>query len=346
MSRRSWTLVVAGLLLVAMASVVSLLPVPYARVVPGPTTDTLGSEDGKPLIAISGRRTYPTKGHLELTTVRVTATDYRMGIVEALSGWLRSDVAIVPRESVHPDDLSADEITQQNAEEMQLSQQHATFAALRQLGITVDSHVLVSSVVKDTPAVGKLHAADVIVRIDDKPVSAPDGVREAVRRHRPGEDVVFDVLRSGRPQRVTVRTAGADGDPNRAFVGIEVDRGYDFPFTVDIQLDDVGGPSAGLMFALGIVDKLNPEDVTGGATIAGTGTIDDSGAVGPIGGIGMKLLAAKRSGATAFLVPEANCRAAAANDPGGIELVRVSSLRGALGALETLRNDTADVPRC
>jgi Lon-like protease len=346
MSPRGWTLAVAGLLLAAMAAVVALLPVPYARVIPGPTTDTLGSENGKPLITIGGRRTYPTKGHLELTTVRVTGTDYRMSIVEALTGWVRPDVAIVPRETVHPDDLSAEEIKQQNAEEMQLSQQHATFAALRELGIKVDSHVVVASVVKGTPAVGKLHAADEIVAIDGKPVTAPDGVREAIRRHRPGEDITFDVRRARRAHRVTVRAAGADADPQRAFVGIEVDSGYEFPFKVDIGLDDVGGPSAGLMFALGIVDKLNPEDVTGGATIAGTGTIDDSGAVGRVGGIGMKLLGAKRAGATAFLVPEANCPAAAANDPGGVQLIRVGSLRDALGALETLRTGTAGVPRC
>jgi PDZ domain-containing protein len=345
MSRRPWTIVVAGVLLVGLTSVASFLPVPYARMMPGPTTDTLASDDGKPLITIKGRETYPAKGRLELTTVKVTTTNYRMSLVEALVGWLQPDVAIVPRETIHPENLSAEEIKQQNAEEMQLSQQHATYAALRQLGIPVDSHVVVSSVVRDTAAVGKLHAADVLVAVDGKPVRTPDDVRAAVRRHRPGEEVTFDVVRAGAKRRITVRTAGAEGEPQRAFVGIEVDRGYQFPFTVDIQLDDVGGPSAGLMFALGIVEKLTKEDVTGGATIAGSGTIDDDGSVGPIGGIGMKILSAKRSGATAFLVPEGNCRAATANDPGGIELIRVSSLSAALDALDALRTG-GDPPRC
>jgi Lon-like protease len=345
MPRRSWTLAVAGLLLVALASVASFLPVPYARLVPGPTTDTLGSAGGKPLISIKGRPTYAATGRLELTTVRVTSADYRMSLVEALAGWLQPDVAIVPRETVHPENLSAEEIRQQNAEEMELSQQHATYAALRQLGIPVDAHVVVASVVRDTPAVGRLHAADVLAAVDGTPVSAPDDVRAAVRRHRPGEEVVFDVVRKGAKQKVTVRAAGAEGDPQRAFVGIEVDRGYDFPFTVDIRLDDVGGPSAGLMFALGIVEKLTGEDVTGGAAIAGSGTIDDDGSVGPIGGIGMKLLGAKRAGASAFLVPEGNCRAAAANQPDGIRLIKVSSLKGAMDALDSL-HDGGDVPRC
>jgi Lon-like protease len=346
MSRHSWTLVVAGLLLVALASVASLLPVPYARLVPGPTTNTLGTEDGKPLINIEGRRTYPAKGRLELTTVEVTSSEYRMGLIEALAGWLRSDVAIVPRETVHPEDLSAEEIKQQNAEEMELSQQHATYAALRQLRIPAKARVVVASVVKGTPAVGKLHAADVIVAVDGQPIGTPDEVRAAVRRHRPGEDVTFDLVRSGSDRKVTVRAAGAEDDPERAFVGIEADQAYDFPFTVDIQLEDVGGPSAGLMFALGIIEKLGADDVTGGATIAGTGTIDDGGSVGPIGGIGMKVLGAKRAGATAFLVPAENCRAASANAPAGVRLIRVGSLRDALEALEGLRDGARDVPLC
>jgi PDZ domain-containing protein len=346
MSRRSWTLVVAGLLLVALASVVSLLPVPYARLIPGPTTNTLGSENGKPLITIKGHETFPAKGRLDLTTVRVTTSDYRMGLVEALAGWLASDVAIVPRETVHPDDLSPEEIKKQNAEEMELSQQHATYAALRQLGIPAKARVVVASVVKETPAVGRLHAADVVVAVDGARVRTPDDVRNAVRRHRPGEDVTFDVLRGGAEKKITVRAASAEDDPERAFVGIEADQAYDFPFTIDIQLDDVGGPSAGLMFALGIVEKLDKGDVAGGATIAGSGTIDDSGAVGPVGGVGMKILGAKRAGATAFLVPEGNCRAAVASAPDDIRLIRVGSLRDALRALQSLRSGASDVPAC
>lgn len=136
-----------------------------------------------------------------------------------------------------------------------------------------------------------------------------------------------------------------EGD--RAVVGIQAGTDHVFPFTIDIKLDDVGGPSAGLMFALGIVDKLTPESLTDGKFIAGTGTIDEKGEVGPIGGIEMKLVGARDAGARYFLTPADNCEAAAADTPAGLTLIKVDTIDDATKALAKLRGgDTASLPAC
>jgi len=346
MSRRSATLVVACLLLVALASVAALLPVPYVRLTPGPTTDTLGGVSGKPLIRIAGRPVYPSKGQLALTTVAVTAAEQEMGLVDALRGWVDPQAAVVPRETIYPDDKSSEEIQNENAEQMELSQQHATSAALRSLGIPIETNVVVASIAKSSPALGKLRAGDVILAVDGRGVGAPEQVREAIRKHAPGDEVTLTVLRDRQERSITVSSTAAPDDEKRALVGFVPATGYEFPFTVDFALEDVGGPSAGLMFALGIVDKLTRDDLTGGKRIAGTGTIEDTGRVGPIGGIEMKVLGARKSGATVFLVPAENCAAAKRNAPEGLRLVRVATLGDALEGLDALRTGTGTVPRC
>ena len=346
MPRRTATLVVSILLLVALAVTASRFPVPYAALSPGPTTDTLGASDGKPLIEISGKPTYPTKGHLNLTTVAITNADYRMDLIRALRGWIDPEVAVVPRETFYPEDKSEKEIRQENAEDMQLSQQHATTAALRQLGVKVGSELVIGSVVKDSPAVGKLKAADHILKVDGTPVSTPGEVRTAVRKHKPGETVTFEVERQGAVRQVPVTTVADPEGGGHALVGITTQEKHIYPFEVKIQLDNVAGPSAGLMFALGIIDKLTKDDITGGRFVAGTGEINDEGKVGPIGGIQMKIIAARKAGAKVFMTPAANCGEAAKVDADGMRLVRVENLKGALDALSSVRAGRDDYPRC
>ncbi|MFC9470202.1 S16 family serine protease, partial [Streptomyces coelicoflavus] len=132
-----------------------------------------------------------------------------------------------------------------------------------------------------------------------------------------------------------------------SLLSISAGTDHTFPFEIDIKLADVGGPSAGLMFALGIYDKLTPGDLTGGKFVAGTGTIDDNGKVGPIGGIGMKTIGAHDKGARYFLTPADNCAAAAEDTPDGLTLVKVDTIDDALGALKDIRSGkTADLPKC
>jgi PDZ domain-containing protein len=340
-------MVVSAALLVVLVSVAALLPVPYVALLPGPTTNTLGAIKGKPLIEIEGTRTYQPKGHLNLTTVEVQGgPDHRFDLVTAFRGWLNSRVAVVPEETLFPPGSTAEQVEQQNAEEMELSQQSATTAALRELGYRVTTRVAVSAVVEDAPALGKLKAGDTILAVDGRPITAPAQVGELIRKHSPGEKVAFTVEREGRRLEAEVPTRASPDDPTAAVVGIVPKEVAKYPFKVAIQLEDVGGPSAGLMFALGIVDKLNPEDITGGAFVAGTGTIDEKGQVGPIGGIQQKLVAARDAGATVFLTPAGNCADAAAAVPDGLRLVRVESLDGALSALEALRTGRGGVPSC
>ncbi|MFF9477515.1 PDZ domain-containing protein [Streptomyces sp. NPDC014733] len=348
MPRRTATLLASILMLIALLCAGVLIPVPYSEMSPGPTVNTLGEHEGKPVLQISGRKTYPTDGHLNMTTVRVTGPDYSMNLLEAVYGWLDPDSAVVPHKTLYPEGQTAEQADQENAEEFSQSQESAKVAALEQLHIPVATQTVVASVLKGKPADGLLHAGDVIKAVDGTPVKAKDDVTKLVTRHKPGEKVVFTVIpaknaaaaekKGQRPEGgrkdITVPTVKAEG--GRALVGIQAGVDHIFPFTIDVKLADVGGPSAGLMFALGIVDKLSKQSLTGGKFIAGTGTIDDQGKVGPIGGISMKTVGARAKGAEYFLTPKDNCASAAKDTPEGLTLVKVDTIGDAVQALKKI----------
>ncbi|MFD4759935.1 PDZ domain-containing protein [Streptomyces sp. NPDC058439] len=359
MPRRTATMLASTLILIALFCAVLLIRVPYSEMSPGPTVNTLGKVDGEPVLQISGHKTYPTSGNLNMTTVRVTGADYRMNIVEAVYGWLAHDSVVVPHDTLYPGGKTEQQSTQENAEEFSQSQESAKVAALTELHIPVSSRVVVSTVIKDSPAQGKLHAGDVIKQVDGTAVKQPEDVAKLVTRHKPGEDVTFTVIPAKTAQeaekagkepegtrKIVITTAKAPKE-NRAIVGIQAGTDHTFPFRIDIKLADVGGPSAGLMFSLGIIDKLTPTDLTGGKFVAGTGTIDDKGKVGPIGGINMKLVGARDAGARYFLTPDENCKAAAADTPSGLTLVKVKTIDDAKKSLEKIRaGETAGLPSC
>ncbi|ORT61272.1 PDZ domain-containing protein [Streptomyces sp. CB03238] len=359
MPRRTATMLASTLVLIALLCAGVFFPVPYSEMSPGPTVNTLGEADGEPVLQISGHKTYPTTGHLNMTTVRVTGADYKMNLVEAVYGWLAHDSVVVPHDTLYPNGKTEEQSTQENAEEFSQSQESAKVAALGQLGIPVASRVVVSSVQKDSPAEGTLHAGDVIKAVDGTAVKAPQDVAKLVTKHKPKEDVVFTIVpakeaaaaeKAGREptttERVTLTTKKSD-EGDRAIVGIQAGTDHTFPFTVDIKLADVGGPSAGLMFSLGIVDKLTPGDLTGGTFVAGTGTIDNAGKVGPIGGIEMKLVGARNAGARYFLTPADNCAAAASDTPDGLTLIKVNTIKDAVKSLEKIRKGTTTgLPSC
>lgn len=349
------------LMLIALLCAGVFIPVPYSEMSPGPTVNTLGNHEGEPVLQISGRKTYAADGHLNMTTVRVTSADYRMNLVEAVYGWLAHDSKVVPHDTLYPDGKTEEQSTQENAEEFSQSQESAKVAALKELGIPVQSWVIVSTVVKGSPAQGRLHAGDVIKAVDSTAVKQPADVAKLVTKHQPGQKVVFTIVpakeqaaaekknaTATKTRNITVTTTTSDDSgKKRAIVGISAGTDHTFPFTIDIKLADVGGPSAGLMFALGIYDKLTPGNLTGGKFVAGTGTIDDSGKVGPIGGIEMKTVGARNKGAQYFLTPAENCAAAAKDTPSGLTLVKVNTIDDALGALKDLRTGkTADLPKC
>ncbi|MCX4864619.1 PDZ domain-containing protein [Streptomyces sp. NBC_00257] len=359
MPRRTATMLASTLVLIALLCAGVLIKVPYSEMSPGPTVNTLGEVGGEPVLQISGHKTYPTSGNLNMTTVRVTGADYSMNLVESVYGWLAHDSVVVPHDTLYPDGKTEQQSTQENAEEFNQSQESAKVAALNELKIPVTSRVVVSTVVKDSPAQGKLHAGDVIKQVDGTPVEQPEDVAKLVTRRDPGQKVTFTVVpaktaeaaeKAGKEpegsRKIVITTVKAPKE-DRAIVGIQAGTDHTFPFRIDIKLADVGGPSAGLMFSLGIIDKLTPGKLTGGKFIAGTGTIDDKGKVGPIGGINMKLVGARDAGARYFLTPDENCKAAASDTPSGLTLVRVKTIDDAKKSLEKIKaGDTAGLPSC
>jgi PDZ domain-containing protein len=347
MSRRNSVRLLAAGLLVGLLAVVSFAPVPYVTMSPGPTFDTLGEVGGEPLISIEGTETFPTDGQLALTTVSERGEPRsRVHLGQALWGWVNPDVAVVPERLVNPDDLTEEEVREQSTQAMELSQENAIAAALNQLDLPRRDEIVVREVSSDTPADGVLEPGDVIVAINGTPITDVEQVPQMVSAHDPGAQLVVTVERDGDEQDVTITTAARPDDPTAAYVGISAGVVTEpVGFTIDVQIDNVGGPSAGLMFSLGIVDKLTEVQETGGQHVAGTGTIDNLGNVGPIGGIRQKLIGARDDGATIFLAPQSNCDEVVGNVPDGLRVIAVSTLTDALSGLEAAR-EGGDPPTC
>lgn len=330
MRSRTWTLATAGLLAVALVVLAATLPVPLVALGPGPTFDTLSAVDGTPVVTIDGLRTYPTSGHLNMTTVSVTDS---ITLFTALGFWASPREQVVPRSVIYPPGETDDQVEQENDADFAASESDAEAAALADLHLP--TRVTVGGLVANSPAAGKLRAGDTIVAVAGKAVATPQALSDALVDTRAGQTVTV-TYRRGATQAETNLVLGRNPQRNQGFLGVTAAVA---PATGDItiKLGDIGGPSAGLMFALAVVDKLTPTDLTGGRFVAGTGTIDVTGAVGPIGGIPFKMRAARDAGATTFLVPAANCDEAKAHDPDGLGLVKVATLADAVTALDALR---------
>jgi PDZ domain-containing protein len=326
-------MITGAVLLIALLVGGSQLPVPYAELGPGPTLDTLGvDQSGKEIIKITGRTENKTEGHLNLTTVSVRD---RLDLLAAMRGWLDPERAVVPREEIFPPGQTQQETDEKNTRDFVTSQNSAELAALAYLD---ETKIVVSSVESDSPSYRKLSEKDVITAVQGTPVGDVADLGRVLTATEPGTTVTVAYERAGRAGTTQITTArGTDeSGATRAVLGVGVTLASTAPYQVKIALDDrIGGPSAGLMFALGILEKVG-HDLTGGRFIAGTGQIDVSGAVGPIGGIPLKLIAAKERGATIFLVPDGNCAEALRRPPAGLQLVKVESLSGAVDALEAI----------
>ena len=345
LARRSPTALVTGVLSVVLAAVVALLPAPYAIYAPGPVTNVLGAVAGKQLISVSGRQTYPAHGTLDMTTVEVFGgPGRRLSLAQVLRSWVSRSRAVVPVEQVFPPGQSSQQVKSENAAEMSQSQQDATAAGLRELGLTVPENIRVASVSKDVPAAAVLRAGDVVTALNGRKVEDSGALRSAIAALPPAAEVTVQVRRDGSTRQLTTTTASQDG---RTVLGVGLDPSYEFPVDVRFATKDVGGPSAGMMFALGIYDLLTPGELTGGQRIAGTGTIDGAGRVGPIGGIAQKLVGARAAGATWFLAPAANCPEVVGNVPDGLRVVRTASLHESRLAVQAIAaGRAASLPTC
>ncbi|HXT89741.1 MAG TPA: PDZ domain-containing protein, partial [Trebonia sp.] len=306
MSRRSLTLAIAGLATVAAIVVAVLFPVPYVILTPGPTLNTLGKDaSGQPLISITGHPTYPAAGHLNLVTISYQGgPGSNLNVFQALRAWLNPSEAVVPESELFPPGQTAQQTQQQDTEQMASSQELATAAALTQLHIKYQTTVEVLSTVAGYPASKVLKAGDVIESVDGKPVTGESSLSSMINQHPAGTTMQLQVLRNGQTMTIPVASKSSGGN---AVIGVQVQEQYKFPFNVRITVGDIGGPSAGMMFALGIIDRLTPLNLTGGKFIAGTGEITATGQVQPIGGIQQKMVGARNAGATVFLTPAGNC---------------------------------------
>jgi PDZ domain-containing protein len=347
-TRQTWTALISALLIVALALPLAILPVPFVAWSPGGTADVLGEVDGRPLISIEGTQTFPTSGQLDLTIVSGTSADSRLTLPEALGAYWLPGRDTLPRDAVFPPGRSADEVKAAEAQMMDASQDNAVVAALRAAGEPVEQMPAVSSVTIGGPAYGKLRPGDLVVSVDGVPTPNVDAVGDQIRTHRPKEKIAFRVLRDGVEIDVEVIAAESATAPGTAVVGITLGPGYSYGPRIEFDLgQQIGGPSAGLVFALGIYDKITAGELLAGRIVAGTGTINTDGDVGSIGGVRQKLASAEGAGATAFLVPSSNC-ADLAGVRTDLTVIKVATLSQAISQLRVLEvpGGEARVTRC
>jgi PDZ domain-containing protein len=332
--RRRVTAAAGVLALIGLVFAVNFYRLPVVALSPGPMEDVLAR------LKVEGSRVYDSEGKLYLTSVGI---DDDVRFYEALLDMANRDVQLVPRAELYPEDQESTEIDKENAALMDRSKETALVVALREVGYEIEpSGVEVTQVVAGTPADGKLRAGDRILKADGRAVASTEEVRAAITGHEIGERVAFRIDRDDTENDVSVQVREADGQPR---VGILLrDLFPDLPVKVSIETENnIGGPSAGLMFTLSIIDKLTPEDLTGGRRIAGTGEIALDGGVLPVGGVAEKLIAVRRLGVTTFLIPAENCDSVRGRVPDGLRLVKVAKIGD---ALRFLRDPKAAAPGC
>lgn len=325
--------------IVVFGVLLAVVTVPFVSLGPGPTFDTLGEVDGKQVVQIEGTQTHPTTGHLNMTTV---SQRDGLSLGEALTLWLSGQEQLVPRDLVYPPGKSREEVDNANSADFKNSEESAEYAALEYL--KYPDAVTVATVSEPGPSAGKLKAGDAIDAVNGTAVANVEQFTSILKDTKPGDVVVIDFRRKNEAPGVAQITLGTNKDRDYGFMGVAVLDAPWAPFVVDFHLANVGGPSAGLMFSLAVVDKLTTGDLVGSTFVAGTGTITADGKVGPIGGITHKM-AAPAAGASVFLVPAKNCYEAASDTPSGLRLVKVETLGQAVDALHAMTSGTA-TPSC
>jgi PDZ domain-containing protein len=344
MTQRTWAAVLAVPLFVALGFVLALTGLPFVTYAPGPSINVLGDTGDKPIIGIQGHRVYRDDGQLRMTTVSVTERNARLDLFTLMKTWFSKVDAVYPFSAQYPSTGSQKEDTHEGQVEMQTSQESAVVAALTQLGYDLHSQLRIADVTKGMPADGQLEVGDVLVKVGDTRITADTDVSKLMAAVPEGGSVPVVVKRG--KERVTVDLTPVEKDGNR-LVGITLQPHYDFPVKVAINIADIGGPSAGLMFALSIYDVLTPGSLTDGNAVAGTGTIDPRGNVGEIGGIQQKIAGARRDGAQLFLVPPGNCADALGAQKGSVRLAKATTLKDAIATVKAWSADhDAPLPEC
>ncbi|HEX5142545.1 MAG TPA: PDZ domain-containing protein [Mycobacterium sp.] len=340
MNRRILTLVVALAPILVFGVLLAVVRVPFVSLGPGPTFNTLGEYNGKQVVDIVGADVKSTSGNLNMTTV---SQRDQLTLGEAMVLWLAGDQQLIPRDLVYPPDKSRDDVDKENDADFKKSEDSAAFAALSYLHYA--PAITIAQVNDPGPATGKLQVGDAIDAVDGTPTANLDAVTGLLKKTKPGQQVVIDYRRRNAPAGIATITLGSKEDRSYGYLGVALVDAPWAPFKIDFNLANIGGPSAGLMFSLAVVDKLTTGNLNNSKFVAGTGTIDAAGKVGPIGGITHKMAAAHDAGATVFLVPADNCDEARTAEQKGMELIKVDTLTGAIDALNKV-SAGGEPPRC
>jgi PDZ domain-containing protein len=345
MTQRTWAALLAVPLFVALGLYAAVSPLPFVTYAPGPTVNVLGDNGKQPIIQVQGHKTYPDTGELRMTTVSVTERNAKLDLFTLLRTWASRDDAIYPFAVQYGDTGSQQQDTQQGQVEMVASQDSGVAAALTQLGIKIHAGIEVVAVTPGMPADGRLQVRDILRSVAGHRIRPKTDVGAVLQAAPVGAPVPIVVVRNGHRVHLAITPTTKDG---HRVVGVTLQIGYTFPFKVSVAIpENIGGPSAGLMFALSIYDTLTPGSLTRGQVVAGTGTITADGTVGEIGGIQQKIAGARQDGARLFLVPPANCADAVGGDNGPMRLAKAATLSEAISEVKAWSADhAAPLPSC
>lgn len=337
------------LILTTLLTLLALVPVPFVRLSPGPLFNTIGEARGKELIKISGVKTYSTTGELNMTTVSETGGPYgQLILFDAVVAWFNPTQTVIPTSQQYPNLIDREQVKAESRRMFSASQANAIAAALDYLEIPAEPAVRVNSVVLGSPADGKVEPGDLVLAVNQKPVTTSEQVVEYVQAEKPGTEIVLSLKRDDELFDLVIVSEESKTKPGAASVGVSISPSIDPPFDIEFELEDVGGPSAGMMFTLGIIDELSVNEITFGKKIAGTGTVNVYGEVGPVGGVLQKIAASEKAGVELFLMPVVNCNNYAKASFGKMPVIAVNNIEEAVLAIETFAttNSTVGLNTC
>lgn len=323
-----------SLFVIALGGVL-ILPTGYVIERPGQVFDVMSEVGEKPVISSPDLEVYPSESRFDITTISLLGNrESTPSWVQVLWAWADPAQIVLPLDEVYPPNLTTEQVRAESTAQMEISQQDAIAVALRDLGYEVPRSLYVSSVLEDTPASKLLIAGDLVFEARGVPVTTFEELKGQIQQSE-GKPMDLVVLRNGETKNLSITPVLKE---DAYVIGAMIGYTYDFPVEIELQLGDVGGPSGGLMFSLGIIDALTEGSLAGDHHVAGTGTISPAGEVGAIGGVSLKMLAAKNAGAELFLAPYDNCDEVASSIPEGLKVVAVRDLSQAKQAVMALAN--------
>lgn len=344
MNRRTQASLLALALLVVSVVAMVAQPVPWVVYAPGPTLDVLGEYDGEAIIDVKDRKEYRDNGDLLMLTVISSTPREKVELFAVVAAWLDPARAVYPYDLIYAPQDTEQSVREQSQQQMSSSQDNARAAALAALDVPFEGWVEVTEVDPKGGSAGKLAKGDRLQAINGVAVQNVPELFRQMQKVRPGGEVVVTASRAGVTTEHRIRTKPSEGEPRRALIGVGIQQEFRFPFEVDLNIsENIGGPSAGMMFSVAIYDVLTPGSLTDGKKIAGTGEVDPEGTIGAIGGLQQKLAAAQRDDARLFLVPADNCKEAMTSsfDRDKMRLLRADNVAQVIDQIEKW----ADHPR-